>query len=210
MAPNFSLPGRSPWVEAASSGGAAYNRKCAPPTRAVRMFLARRSVAPRLQGSSSGAISPSINALTSSSSSSSSSRNGSSGRLALLDVDLVDHRLGGLFLARLDFVERNQFDAGRRRGLFFLFFLLGGGALHARRRALEHRAAFRADDRFFVQIEKFRAAVLALALGSELGFGHGVVFPGVGRLRSEAPVSRRRRPCQCDSAGPVDSARRGC
>ena len=56
----------------------------------------------------------------------------------------------------------------------------GARALRARGVALEHRSAFGADDRILVQIEEFGAAVLALALGSELGFRHLLGIPALG------------------------------
>ena len=83
----------------------------------------------------------------------------------------------------------------RRRALrrfLFLVFLFGGRAFRARDGALEDRPAFRADDRILVQIEELGAAVLALALGSELGFCHVLLFPGRWAAGSEASVSRRR------------------
>ena len=129
--------------------------------------------------------------VTSSSSSSSSSRNGSSGASSrLLDVDVVDHRLGGLLLAGLDLVERHDVDAGRRRKLGILFLGLGCRPRARRRGALKDRAAFRADDRVFVEVEEFCAAVLALALGSEFGFGHCDQFPGLEGGLQDRPVSR--------------------
>jgi hypothetical protein len=42
---------------------------------------------------------------------------------------------------------------------------------------LEHRPAFWADDGILVEIKKLSAAVLALTLGSEFGFGHCDEFP---------------------------------
>jgi hypothetical protein len=44
MAPNFLCQAAIPWGGAASSGAAAYNRKSARPTRAIRMNFARRRV----------------------------------------------------------------------------------------------------------------------------------------------------------------------
>ena len=120
--------------------------------------------------------------VTSSSSSSSSSRNGIIRGVLLgllLDIDVVDHRLGGgLLLTRLDLVERHDLDAGRRRNLGVLFFFgLGGWPRPRRGRDLEHGPAFRADDRVLVEIKEFRAAVLALMFGSEFGLGQGDLFP---------------------------------
>jgi hypothetical protein len=37
---------------------------------------------------------------------------------------------------------------------------------------MEHRLAFRADDRVFAQIVEFRAATGAKAFGAKLGFSH--------------------------------------
>ena len=96
----------------------------------------------------------------------------------LLDIDVVDDRLGGLLLARLDFVERHDLHASRRRELGLLFLGFGGWP-RARGRALKHGPAFRADDGILVEIKEFGAAILALALGSEFGFGHCDQFPVV-------------------------------
>ena len=74
--------------------------------------------------------------------------------------------------------ETSSTPAGGRR-FVFVFLFLGGGALGARRRALEDRPAFRADDRILVEIKELRAARLALAFGSELGFGHDFVSLGL-------------------------------
>ncbi len=161
-------------------------------------------------GSSSGAMSPSIKAVTSSSSSSSSSRNGSSG--AASSSTSMSSRTGSTAfssLASTSSSETSSTPAGCAASSSSSSSLAVARS-DARGGALEDRAAFRANDRVFVQIEELGAAVLALALRSELGFGHGYVSLVVGRLRSEASVSRRRRPCQCDSASEVDSARRGC
>jgi hypothetical protein len=38
---------------------------------------------------------------------------------------------------------------------------------------MKNRRAFRANDRVFIQIEKFSATVLTLVLAAELGFRHG-------------------------------------
>ena len=85
--------------------------------------------------------------------------------------------LGDLLFGRLDLLERDDIDAGRRRefDVFFLFL-----HRHPRaRRALEHGPALRADDRILVEVEELGAAVLTLAFGSEFGFGHGDQFPVV-------------------------------
>src|SRR5215475_5099891 len=86
----------------------------------------------------------------------------------LLDIDVVDRRLSDLLLAALDLVERHGVQVGCRRGLRFLLLRLCGRPYP--RRALKHGPAFRTADRILVEIKEFRAAVLALALGSEFGF----------------------------------------
>ena len=142
-----------------------------------------------IQASSSSSMSPSMRSVTSSAPSSSSSRKVSSAA-DILDFDIVfdDHRF---VLARLGLFERDEFD--RSRSDLGIVFGDGRTRLHARRRGqLKHRAALRTDDRIFVQIKKFRAAIVALTLAAEIGFGHSVI-PGktfaAGR-NSGAPVSR--------------------
>ncbi len=51
-----------------------------------------------------------------------------------------------------------------------------GGALHDARQGcrVEHRSALRAGGGVFIEIEKFRTAVLTLVLVAELGFRHGI------------------------------------
>ncbi len=93
-------------------------------------------------------------------------------RLVVLDFDiLVDHRRR-LLVDDIGLYQRDQFDSGGRGGLHLLDLFLWRRALGARRRPLEDCSALGADDRIFVQIEEFSAAVLALALGSELDFRH--------------------------------------
>ena len=188
-----------------------YSRKTCAATRPAREKSGRRRLAlhlrrrrgltspGRAQPSSSGAMSPSMRLLTSSSSSSSSSRNGSSGASSaiVLDFDVVDRGLDGLLLAGLDFVERHDVDAGRGGEVALLLVGLRGGP-GARRRALKHGPAFRADDGILVEIKEFGAAILALMLGSEFGFGHCDRFPVVEGGVRRAPVSRRSLLCQCD------------
>src|SRR5271166_1406806 len=88
----------------------------------------------------------------------------------VFDVDFVDRGLGRLFVAGLDLVQRHHVNSGRRRELRILLVLLRGRA-RARRRSLEDRSAFWADDGILVEIKEFGAAVLTLPFGAEFGFG---------------------------------------
>jgi hypothetical protein len=92
----------------------------------------------------------------------------------LVDTD-VDRLFGGFGL-----VKRNEFGAGLS---FDLFFVGSAGPRRPRQRHLLDRAAFWTDDRSLIEIEEFRAAVLALMLIAELGFRHGLTSE-----RSPAPV----------------------
>jgi hypothetical protein len=95
----------------------------------------------------------------------------------LLDIDVVNRRLGGFLLARLDLIERHHLHARWRRNLGVLFFFSLGGWPRASRDTLKHGSAFRADDRVLVEIKEFCAAVLALMFASEFELGRGDLFP---------------------------------
>jgi hypothetical protein len=87
----------------------------------------------------------------------------------VFDFDIVIDDGRDLVLDRIGFLQRDKFHLA-----FGVRLLIGrcAQALAARHGKLEDRAAFRANDRVFVQIEKFRAALLALMLIAKLGFRH--------------------------------------
>src|SRR5208282_2152353 len=94
-------------------------------------------------------------------------------------IDIVVHYGRHLVVAGVGVLKRHDFRAGFRQ---FGFLVLGGGGAGGsarQRRRLEGRAAFRAEDGVSVQIEKFRAAILALALAAELRFGQWSKSPVV-------------------------------
>ena len=129
----------------------------------------------------------------------------------LLDIDVVDHRLGGgLLLARLDLVERHDLHAGGRRNLGLLFFFsLGGWPRPRRGRDLEYGPAFRADNGILVEIKEFGAAVLALMFGSEFGLGQGDLFPVVeDGISAEVRLVAAPRPVNAPYGSLVDSFQR--
>ena len=148
--------------------------------------------------------------LTSSSSSSSSSRKVSSAgpRRPRLRCRRR-RRLGGLLLARLDLVERDQFDAGGRGGLLFLYLVLGAGALGAR------GAPWKTVPHLGQTIGSlFRSKNLApqfwhWRLAPSSGFATAVISLIVGGCVSVAPVSRRRTALSMRFAGGCRQRRGG-
>ena len=164
------------------------------------------------QGSSSSSMSPSIRSATSSSSSSSSSRKVSSAGFVVLDLDIVVDDGGDLLVAGIGLFERDELDARGRLGLVFLLVVLARAARWARGSgALEDGPALRADDRILVQIEEFRAAVLALALGAEFRFRHCLSIPELIGSRwnvGGAPLVGSQRPCQMRIRAACRQARR--
>jgi hypothetical protein len=100
-------------------------------------------------------------------------------------IHIVIHDRRHLLVSGLGVFERNDLSSCLRQ---FSFFILGdrnprSGAGRGRR--LEGRPAFGTKDRISVQIEKLRAAILALALAAEFRFGQlwnsPVVGPGNGQ-----------------------------
>jgi hypothetical protein len=87
-------------------------------------------------------------------------------------IDIVIHHGCNLFIGGVRILKRYDFRAGFRQ--FGLFILGGGGARGGPGQGgrLEGRSAFGTKNGVFIQIEKFRAAILALALAAELRFGH--------------------------------------
>src|SRR5574337_2132593 len=107
----------------------------------------------------------------------------------ILDVDVVDRRLGCLFVAGLGFFQRHNIDPLRRCEFGVLLVLLRGRADALGAEDEEDRSAFRADDRILVEIEEFRAAVLTLPLGAEFRLGQSEWLPQAEREISSAPLS---------------------
>src|SRR3984957_6920744 len=113
------------------------------------------------------------------------------GGVVLFDLDVVFRNRDDFFLHRVRLVERDQFSVGRS-GRLVRFLLLDLGPLRARRRALEHRAAFWADDRLAIEIKELGAAILTLALTAEFGFRHLRKVP-VPVRRAQGPAFRGPR-----------------
>jgi hypothetical protein len=86
-----------------------------------------------------------------------------------LDLDVIIDDSRDLVVGGIGFIQRDELDVGFSVGLFFRRC---ADTLAPGQSELEDRPAFRADDRVLVQIEKFRAALLALMLIAELGFRH--------------------------------------
>ena len=88
----------------------------------------------------------------------------------ILDLDIIVDGRGNLVVRGLGIFEGDEFGGIDVR----ILLLFGdGGTLRPRElERLEDRAALRTDDRGFVEIEKFRAAMLALVFVAELGFRH--------------------------------------
>src|SRR5208283_1363693 len=111
--------------------------------------------------------------------------------VGVFDLDvLVDRDRIDLVLSLLDLGERD------RLGLIFLALrLLFGRTRGPRQRCrMEHRAAFGADNGVSVEVVEFRRAGLALPLGAEIGFGHGVaILQEIAGLRTRARRRRTRR-----------------
>ena len=86
--------------------------------------------------------------------------------LANPEIDIVIDHGGGLFVGGVGILKRNQFDAGfRQLGVLVIGWRRPRAGAGERRRG-ESGAAFRAEDRISVQVEKFRAAILALTLAA--------------------------------------------
>ncbi len=87
-----------------------------------------------------------------------------------VDFGFVFGRGTGLILLGTRFVQRNQF--GFRSSRRFLLFRLHN-SLGSAQRDFRNRSAFGACDGRSIQIEKTRAAILAVMLATEFWFVHG-------------------------------------
>ncbi len=110
------------------------------------------------------------------------------------NFDIVVRHDHGLVLAGVGFLEWNQLRCWHH---FYLILVGPGGAMDRarKRRCLRNRPAFRTGGGRFVKIEKTRAAVLAMMLITEFGFGHGTYLS---KERLCGPVSDAMPACQME------------
>jgi hypothetical protein len=100
------------------------------------------------------------------------------------DLDIVVGGFGDFVVGHIRIFERNEVG----RGTALRLVVIGHhGSLHGTREGsgVKNRPAFGTCDRRFVEIEKPRAALLALMFVAELGFRHGPTSLG-----GEAPLGR--------------------